>query len=218
MTMMPDPDLDPISARLRQEEQRLRRRVLVLTLIPVAVAVALIWITSRQVSQAKTTLAALADSTADLEAEIANRLATLDAARRALDSLNAQARLYERWIDRRSATAADSLSRVAAQQFEAERVRPRVYLHIIEESQRVRARALQTVLENARFDVREIDLVRTGPAVSEIRYFRTDDRETADRLRQLAGTAGQTLRVRDLTARYGSTTSDGHFEIWLARD
>jgi len=93
MTMMPDPDLDPISARLRQEEQRLRRRVLVLTLIPVAVAVALIWITSRQVSQAQTTLAALADSTADLEAEIANRLATLDAARRALDSLNTQARL-----------------------------------------------------------------------------------------------------------------------------
>jgi len=93
MTMKPDPDLDPISARLRQEEQRLRRRVLVLTLIPVAVTVALIWITGRQVSHAQGTLAALADSTADLEAEIATRLATLDAARRALDSLNTQARL-----------------------------------------------------------------------------------------------------------------------------
>jgi len=188
---------------------------MILTTLPVVVALALIWLTSRQVSRARSELAELVDSTAFLHDEIGARLETLDAARQAADSLSAQLRAYEEWVARRSERAADSISATAAQQFDAGSVTPRIYIHIVEESQRQAAKAIQQKLEQAGFEVPGIERVSAGPRRSELRYFKSDDRDGAERIRQVVDDQGTALDVRDLTAAYGASTRPGHYEIWF---
>lgn len=210
-------DLDAISARLRREEQRLRGRVVTLTLVAIAIALALIGITSRQVARSRAELALLQDSAAQLRQEVVGRLETLESARRAADSLYAQVRAYEAWVEQRNTRAADSIKQRAAQQFEAERITPRVYLHIVAEHQRSAARAVQRVLEDAGFVVPGIERVTAGPRRSELRFFSSAEADGADRIRGLVADAGPTLVVRDLSARYASSASirPGHYEIWF---
>jgi len=66
--------------------------------------------------------------------------------------------------------------------------------------------------------VRPIQLVGSGPAESQLRYFKHEDRDRAEQLHKelAAGIAG--LRLQDLSGQYQKSTwlKSGHFELWLS--
>jgi len=217
---MHEHDTDPITERLHAESERLRRRVLLLTLVPVAVAILLIAVTSRQVANARGELSVLVDSAAQLRQEVATRLEALQAARQEKDSLEAQVTALKGWVQQRNARVADSIQRAATLQFETASVKPRVYIHIVEENQRAGARRIQRQLEAGGFVVPGIQRVSQGPRTSVVRYFKENERAGADRVRDIVAAAGVSLTVSDLSRRFGSSGAirASHYEIWFGPD
>lgn len=215
--MIPDTDLTRLKADLDAHEHRVRRRAIWLTIIPAAIALGLILVTGKQVADARIRLAAVADSAELLRAEIRARLQALDSVRLAHDSLAAQTRVLETWVGRRDTAAVTELRQTAAQEFSAAALRPRVYLHIVDETQRNAVLPAQRALEEAGFVVPGIELVEAGPNRSEVRFFRTEERPEAERIQQVAGRGSTVFVVRDLSARYSDASiRPGHFEIWFS--
>ncbi len=214
-------DLNRLQAQLREQERRVRRRALVLTLIPMLLALGLIWLTGRQVNVARAELTVIRDSVGLLEAEAATRLEAVEAARRMNDSLEAQAARLQTWVRNRSPEAVTRITEQAAQDLAAEPVQARVYLHIVDESQRAAARGVQRTLEEAGFVVPGIERVAAGPSPSEVRYFRSAEREDAERIQQVVLSSSPTrLAIRDLSARYGTSSAirPRTYEVWFSRD
>jgi hypothetical protein len=94
-------------------------------------------------------------------------------------------------------------------------LKPRVYLHIRDESQRAAAVTIQQRLEQAGYDVPSIQRLDVGPLSSELRYFFQNDRA-------LAQTIAGAIAVPNLAVKQiGGYESSGkiraqHFELWLA--
>ena len=101
----------------------------------------------------------------------------------------------------------------------------RVYIHISNEMYRQPASELERALEaskvnNATIAVPGIELVKSAPAQPELRCFRRD--ECAGEARALLDVVNRLLsepqlELRDLSARYGSSTTirPRHYEIWF---
>lgn len=103
---------------------------------------------------------------------------------------------------------------------------PKVYIHIIDESQRPIARYVSMyrlerglTLEGQRVTVPGVQLVKEGPRESELRCFTPENcKYDAPRIvRAVASVVEPPLRIVDLTARYGATgeVSSGTYEIWF---
>lgn len=117
---------------------------------------------------------------------------------------------------------AGSAPRVAA----AGAAGPRVYIHIVDESQRRGAGALEQSLErlalgSVRVVVPSIVLVKASPSQSVLRCFRTEECEQDGR--RLVMEANRLLlttklELQDLSARYGESAQirPRHYEIWFA--
>jgi hypothetical protein len=71
-----------------------------------------------------------------------------------------------------------------------------------------------------RVDIPPLILVQNGPAVSQLRFFKSADRGQAATLAADLRKAIPRILVQDLSAQYGQVTwiDAGHFELWLSSD
>lgn len=168
-----------------------------------------------------------------LSADAAARQASqaLAASKNALDSAEQQRRAYEAALrasteaERRLASvqvteAGSKLTQARASVASVQSACPvgrRLYLHIVQEADRGAARALVPVLEKQGFIVPGIELVRVGPRVSVVRYFRADEQPAANEAALLL----QKLGVRDVQVRFIANADNTsmrpcHYEAWFS--
>lgn len=102
-----------------------------------------------------------------------------------------------------------------------QQIKPRVYIHIVDESQREKAKSYGKLLENNGFIVPGIENVGnirlTG---TQIRYFRDkEDENLANKVKQLLESEIKNVRVQYVPGYEDSTTMrPKHLEIWFAAD
>jgi hypothetical protein len=96
---------------------------------------------------------------------------------------------------------------------------PRVYVQVRSDSEADRAKhTLTPILQQEGFIVPKPEVLATGPAATEVRYFRPEEREGAERL--IA--ALRKIGISDVQAKYVLGYEDskrirpGHYEVWLA--
>ena len=82
----------------------------------------------------------------------------------------------------------------------------------------LRADVAKTLLNGRAVKIQPLQTLAFGPKKSELRFFRKDDANDAQRL---LGTLRRTIadvQLRDLSATYSRVTwiRSGHFELWLA--
>ncbi len=226
--MKPDNDIDPISAALRPKD--MRRRITLLTLIPIVVAAILIGVTSYQVSRATKDLDAALDSTrlvrASLKSAEADLLASTELKAKLDAGIDSLRKKYNMSPDSLAAllSAVDArTSELLANSRAAEKITPRVYIHIVSEDQRDKAREVEDFLESLdskKLVVPGIELVSTGPSTSELRFFRSGEKEEAEKILRIVNIEGYNLRLRDLSRQYENSRAirPGHYEIWFGED
>lgn len=96
----------------------------------------------------------------------------------------------------------------------------RIYLQIRSDSQRDAARKIQEILKENHFIVPGIEKLASGPTTTEVRYFRNNEAEQAQKIADLL----LQQKIAGVTAKYiaGFENSKnirlGHFEIWFAPD
>lgn len=96
----------------------------------------------------------------------------------------------------------------------------RIYLQIRNDSQRDAARKIQDILRENHFIVPGIEKLASGPTTTEVRYFRKNEAEQAQKIADLL----VQQKILGVTAKYiaGFENSKnirlGHFEIWFAPD
>ena len=121
------------------------------------------------------------------------------------------------------ANLAESTRVEAARTFQATLITPRVYIHIVREDQRDKAREVEDFLESLdskKLVVPGIELVSTGPSTSELRFFRSGEKEEAEEILRIVNIIVYDLRLRDLSRRYENSRAirPGHYEIWFGED
>lgn len=69
-----------------------------------------------------------------------------------------------------------------------------------------------------RVEMQPVQLVETGPTVSQVRYFRAGDAETARQVADQLAKAGWRLQPRSLVEEFADVDwiDEGHIEIWLS--
>jgi hypothetical protein len=91
-----------------------------------------------------------------------------------------------------------------------------LYIHVRNEAQRLRAERMIQPLAKRGIRVSGIKLVKFGPSVADLRYFRTGERDDALKiaiaLRELGVNAQRLHQVSDLEGR----APRGQLELWLA--
>jgi hypothetical protein len=96
----------------------------------------------------------------------------------------------------------------------------RIFLQIRDVSQRKAAKAIQEMLEKNHFTVPGIEKLMRGPSGTEVRYFRDNEAEQAQKIANLLSQQ----KIPNVTTKYiaGFETSTsipkGQFEIWFAPD
>ena len=100
---------------------------------------------------------------------------------------------------------------------------PRVYFHIQEESDRANANEIEQKLEEhlqqLSLVVPGIELMRAGPGSTELRFFRSNEREEAEQISDALKSIGVNVRLVDLSAMNLSTTDirPRHYELWFVK-
>lgn len=98
-------------------------------------------------------------------------------------------------------------------------IEPRVYFQVRsqEEADEV-TRRLMPLLKDQRFVVPTPEVLSTGPASTEVRFFRSMEREGADRIVGILRQAGIAIAQPTYVAGYenSSRIRQNHFEVWLA--
>jgi hypothetical protein len=95
--------------------------------------------------------------------------------------------------------------------------KPRVYIQIQNDGQRRGAdRAIQA-LKDAQFFVPPIQTLQTGPDETEVRYFRKDEREEAERVARILTNASIANAGAKLVAGYENSKRirPRHYEVWF---
>jgi hypothetical protein len=96
---------------------------------------------------------------------------------------------------------------------------PRVYIHIRSDEDRERARAVAERLKELDYVMPGIErLVDKGPENSQLRFFRPDEEEEANRILGLLRKMGIELELKFIPGyQQSDAIGPGHFEIWFAR-
>ena len=95
-------------------------------------------------------------------------------------------------------------------------IAPRVYVHISYEEQRALASRIADALKAANVLVPGIEL-RKGPPIAEFRYFRTAEREEAERVASTIAALAPGVVTRYVPGyEQSSGIRPNHFELWLA--
>jgi hypothetical protein len=92
---------------------------------------------------------------------------------------------------------------------------PRVYIHVVRESQREEGRRMARVLQAGGYVVPGIEQTDTGPRTTELRYFHRGEESEVRRIARVleAANAG-TLPVRFMSGFEGRVRPR-HYEIWV---
>jgi hypothetical protein len=96
----------------------------------------------------------------------------------------------------------------------------RIYIQIRDDSQRGAAKAIQDMLRGSHYSVPGIETLSSGPATTEVRYFKKDD---SDQARKIADLLLQ-QKVPGVATKYiagfenSKSIPKGQFEIWFAPD
>ena len=100
---------------------------------------------------------------------------------------------------------------------------PQLWIHVRNDAQR---RAVQNRLDwfrmlqvdGRRLNLRPLELVKSGPPQSQLRFFKSADRAQAQALLVELRKAVPLVALADMSRQYGEATwiDSGHFELWLA--
>ena len=199
----------------RQEKARLLRRRLLFSGKVLLGVMALIWIAGwyieRQQKEAqRARLAAEAEATAArASAEQAEKVAEVS-------ELELQ-RVQSALVVQGSATSA-VLSGPGIIKPGPITLKPRVYIQIRPGSDGARLESLKRALVDAGFDVPREQTLDTGPSANELRYFRRDDRASAEKAIQVLKQAGNVAARLSYVAGLEDSKSirRNHLELWLA--
>ncbi len=100
---------------------------------------------------------------------------------------------------------------------------PRIYFHIIHESQRKSAEKLAaeltTKLSSIRLSVPGVTK-RHGPAISQLRFFKQEEKAEAGQIAEVIKKIGVDVELIDLSKQYQNSTHirPRHYELWLGGD
>lgn len=99
---------------------------------------------------------------------------------------------------------------------EISKARPRVYIHIAADSRRAQASELRDKLVNdGHYAVGQIQLVKAGPTSTQVRYFRSEDLNGAEKL---AKEVGGKVEIKDLSKYYSEDRiPKGYLEVWYGK-
>lgn len=96
-------------------------------------------------------------------------------------------------------------------------VSPRVYVHIVREDQRSKAEAVADALRTSAVIVPGVDLVKSGPGNSELRYFRRVEQAEAEGIASTISALWPGVTARYVAGYENSTgIRPRHFELWLS--
>ncbi len=205
------PEIDQLLKRIEEQAQAARRRSLILTAIPVLAGVAFLVVTMGQVADARRDLRNTQSQIDKKKEELAALQRDLDQKKRELDFLGKAL-----W-NAGQATAMEAINKAVDDEPSLAQVAGRVYLHIREESQRPKARAIGKRLQAQGYIVPGIERLPKGPARSEVKYFKQADAAEGKRLAEDLRQAG----VADAQAVYAEGYENSgrvrrrHFEVWL---
>jgi hypothetical protein len=154
---------------------------------------------------------ALSDALAGLEQAKANAAKALQSLKEQKQS-NADTTQAERYLESAHQDARVAVAKAAAA------LKPRVYIHIRAEKDRVAAERLGLLLaKQVGVAFKGVELVSTGPNTNEVRYFRRHERKDADLI--AAGLRDLGIQPVDVNyiAGYENATNIPplHYEIWF---
>jgi hypothetical protein len=106
---------------------------------------------------------------------------------------------------------------------EQEKATQRLWVHV--QSKKQEKAVLEAVgwlksieLAGKKIDLRPIQSVKSGPSDNQLRFFKRQDKNNAEKLLIKLGTAIPQLHLIDLSQQYDgiSWIKTGHYELWLA--
>lgn len=228
---------DVLVDTLEQRDAGLRKRALVITwgsvLLAVVIVVALIFISRRELLDVRARVGSETRALAQLQQREQQAQAALSAAERARDAAQAERDTAERDRSHAKQQADDFLAiiqHVPAKEVKAAEGKvtslpaaaptsARVYMQIVREEDRPRAKELGGSLSSKGFVVLGIENVPKAKASlkrTEVRFYKHTDAEEAARIGGILGDAGaQNVSVVDLKLDNDTRVQARHFEVWL---
>jgi len=95
---------------------------------------------------------------------------------------------------------------------------PTVYVHVRSERERERLQTLARTLAAQGIRVVDVKVINKGPSVADLRYFRDEDKDTAQAVQKAMVSAGVPVPRLSRMNGYEGSTRPGHFEAWLGGD
>jgi len=101
----------------------------------------------------------------------------------------------------------------------------RLWIHVRSESQKKELTAIIDWIKKIRFngatiDLQPLQMVESGPNVSDLRFFKPQDQKIANALFAELKKGFPSLELKDLSSQYRGIDwiTPGHFELWLSPD
>lgn len=95
---------------------------------------------------------------------------------------------------------------------------PSVYIHVLNENARERARRLVPALEKKGIALAGIKIVSDGPRSSDLRYFRPSEKEEAMRVQAALLSLGLPARHLKSISGFEASAVPRQYELWLSAD
>ena len=114
--------------------------------------------------------------------------------------------------------AAAAVAATPATASTAARTTPTVYVHVRSQRERDRLQTLARTLAAQGIRVVDVKVINKGPSVADLRYFRDEDKDTAQIVQKAMVSAGVPVPRLSRMNGYEGSTRPGHFEAWLGGD
>lgn len=95
---------------------------------------------------------------------------------------------------------------------------PSVYIHVLDENAREKARLMAPELEKKGIALAGIRIVSDGPRASDLRYFRSSEKEEAIRVQAALLSLGLPARRLKRISGFETSAVPRQYELWLAAD
>jgi hypothetical protein len=201
--------------RLRRQRQRVRALTLV-TLLCLGLVAFAGWQWGKAANAlGQLNVASAEERAARKQAEIARQQA--EAARRLTEEKNATLQASLSLLGKVGQASAVVEQELQRNPSAAKLLPPQVYLHIVDEGKRERAKELVMKLQEVGFVVLGIQRVPNAPDNVEVRYYRAADAGTAQRLAETLGKAGEGPIKISYLKRYEHDphVRSNRFEVWF---
>lgn len=95
---------------------------------------------------------------------------------------------------------------------------PSVYIHVLDENARARARLLAPALERKGIALAGVRMVSDGPRASDLRYFRPSERQEAVQVQAALLSLGLPARRLKRISGFETSATPRQYELWLSAD